>query len=316
MSSSSSSSFGLTNHPPFLLLSSTTTTDEEQLLTEKEEELLFGGGGAGIDDNSARNSDSQFRKKDKFGNVLPSSLDRRRPNINNNNNNPRDHAADPLINKLHTIRNSIQSCPELWLELAQACPELRAVVDEHLCDTKIDLTFAQFADSVRRSAALFRSLGVQRGTHVAVLGENSARWLQIDQGIQMSGGTTAVRGADAPLEELRYIYRHSDSAGVAVLQGPKLLNKLMKDVDTTTSSEAAPLGLCNEKYGAVRTVILMHREKATDAQIDQWATELGIQIRVFADLLAATAPMPVDSVSLPTKSDLATIVYTSGTTGT
>ena len=231
MSSSSSSPFGLTNHPPFLLLSSTTTTDEEQLLTEKEEELLFGGGGAGIDDNSARNSDSQFRKKDKFGNVLPSSLDRRRPtNINNNNNNPRDHAADPLINKLHTIRNSIQSCPELWLELAQACPELRAVVDEHLCDTKIDLTFAQFADSVRRSAALFRALGVQRGTHVAVLGENSARWLQIDQGIQFSGGTTAVRGADAPLEELRYIYRHSDSAGIAVLHGPKLLNKFIQDV--------------------------------------------------------------------------------------
>jgi long-chain acyl-CoA synthetase len=37
---------------------------------------------------------------------------------------------------------------------------------------------------------------------------------------------TVVRGQDAPIEELRYIYDNSDSSEVVVLQGPSLLKKL------------------------------------------------------------------------------------------
>jgi len=149
--------------------------------------------------------------------------------------------------------------------------------------------------------------------------------LQIDQGLQLAGGVSAVRGADAPLDELRYIYEHSDSAGVAVLQGPKLLQKLMKDTSTTataadsgsssSSSSSAPLGLSNQKYGRVQTVLLMHREKATDADLVQIASDLGIQIHVFADLLEKTAPISDEERPQLGRKDVATIVYTSGTTG-
>lgn len=270
-----------------------TATDEERL-TDQEEDLLFG--------RDDLEQDPSFRKKDKFGNVLPTD---HRPA------SPLEHASDPLINKLHTIRDSIQSCPELWLELEKACPDLRAVLDEHMCDVTVDLTFAEFADTVRRSAAVFKGLGVQAGTHVAILGENSARWLQIDQGLQLAGGVSAVRGADAPLDELRYIYEHSDSAGVVVLQGPKLLQKLMKD----SSGGSAPLGLSNQKYGPVKTVLLMHREKATDEDLAKIASEQGIQIQVFTDLLEATAPISDDVRPALTRKDVSTIVYTSGTTG-
>ena len=81
------------------------------------------------------------------------------------------------------------------------------------------------AASLPKSAAAFASLGVGPGTNVALLGENSAQWLLVDHGIQLAGGASAVRGADAPLDELRYIYEHSDSAGIAVLQDPELLDK-------------------------------------------------------------------------------------------
>lgn len=66
-------------------------------------------------------------------------------------------------------------------------------------------------DAVRRSAAAFDSLGITKGDHVAVFAENSAHWLFADQGIQLVGGATVVRGADAPIEELRYIYDNSDA---------------------------------------------------------------------------------------------------------
>jgi long-chain acyl-CoA synthetase len=166
---------------------------------------------------------------------------------------------------------------------------------------------------VQKSASIFQTLGVAVGKNVAILGENSAYWLLIDHGIQMAGGASAVRGADAPLDELRYIYEHSDSCAVAVLQGPKLLRKLAKDAEAKKLQNK--LGLWNQKYGNVKTIILMHREKETDEAIQQLGVELGVQVSVFADLLANAAPISASRRPNLTRNDLATIVYTSGTTG-
>jgi hypothetical protein len=41
-------------------------------------------------------------------------------------------------------------------------------------------------------------------------------------GLQGAGSVSAVRGAGAPLDELRCIYAHSPLAGIVVLLGPKL----------------------------------------------------------------------------------------------
>lgn len=272
-------------HTFFFLQGGLTSQDEDILFGEEEKDIPF---------------PSRHRKKDRSGNIL---VDRSLPM------NPLDHATkDPLINKLSTMRGTIESCPQLWSELSKHCPEKRALLDEHMCDEKIDVSFAQMNDLVQKSAAVFSRFGVQKGVNVAVLGENSARWLMIDHGIQMAGGASAVRGADAPVDELRYIYEHSDSAGIAVLQGPKLLQKLAKNAKNRGVSG---LGLENEKYGEVQRVILMHREKKTNEEIAKMSEEMGVEVHVFADLLDSA--IPLDAALLPKigLSDSATIVYTS-----
>eukprot|EP00977_Amphora_coffeiformis_P028242 scaffold34916_cov170-Amphora_coffeaeformis.AAC.6 len=272
-----------------------TLEKEEQRMTDEDEEVLFGG------DDPHPPYPMPHRTKDKFGNIL---------NDNTYKMSPLDHADDPLVNKLRTMRETIEYCPQIWEELATHCPDKRAVIDDHLCDEKIDLNFQQMHETIRKSAAVFQSLGVTKGTKVAVLGENSARWLMVDHGIQLAGGISAVRGADAPSDELRYIYEHSDSAATVVLQGPKLLQKLAKDAKTKGLSN---LGLQNESHGSVKTVILMHREKKTSEQIAEMAAELGVRVEVFGDLLEnASQPENLPKLS---KNDIATIVYTSGTTG-
>ena len=200
--------------------SSVTASVQEEILTQAEEDLHFGGPSPEL---KGRN-----RYQTKTGLILPD---------NSNPPNPLDHSKDPLVNKLRTMRETISSCPAIWKELAENCPNRKAVIDEHLCDTKIDLTFAQMEDKIRRSASAFQELGVTKGVNVAVLGENSAMWLIVDHGIQLAGGASAVRGADAPLDELRYIYEHSDSAGIAVLQDVGLLKNaaLLVDLPTTMS---------------------------------------------------------------------------------
>jgi long-chain acyl-CoA synthetase len=134
-------------------------------------------------------------------------------------------STNPMINKLHTMRETIESCPQIsWSELSQINPTQVALVDEHLCDDQIILlTFKEMNDIVTPGALMFEStLGLQKKQHVAIFGENSALWLQIDHSIQCCGGVTAVRGANAPLVELRYLHEHSNSACIVVLQGPKL----------------------------------------------------------------------------------------------
>jgi len=270
-------------------------TIQDEALSDTDEDILFG--------NAAPQFPGRKRKVSKTGAILPD---------NSTPPNPLDHSKDPLVNKLRTMRDTVSSCPAIWKELAQDCPDNRAVLDEHLCDTKIDYTFAQMEDKVRRSAAAFKNLGVTKGVNVAVLGENSAQWLIIDHGIQLAGGASAVRGADAPLDELRYIYEHSDSAGIAVLHDVNLLQKLSKYAKAKGLSN---LGLSNDSFGPVKTVILMHKGKKTDDEIKALGEENGVEVRVLSELLDSTSPANYKELPTLDRSDLSTIVYTSGTTG-
>uniref|UniRef100_A0A7S4JM27 AMP-dependent synthetase/ligase domain-containing protein n=2 Tax=Odontella aurita TaxID=265563 RepID=A0A7S4JM27_9STRA len=277
-------------------------------MSEMDMDILFGD-----DDGVATEIDPPYpgrhRQKSRTGNLLP---DRTVPA----STLALDHStSNPLVNKLRTTRDTATTCPGLWKELAEHCPDHVAIIDEHMCDDDVRYTFQQMEEEVRRSAAVFQNLGVSKGDNVAVLGENSARWLVADHGIQLAGGASAVRGADAPADELRYIYEHSDSAGVAVMQGPRLFQRLRKDAKKKGGTESG-LGLSNESHGPVRTVVLLHREKKTDEQIQEMAEEAGVTVHVLADLLAKTEPMsPFEAGRDLGLDDIATIVYTSGTTG-
>ena len=220
---------------------------------------------------------------------------------------------DELVNELHLMRNQVSCVPKIWSELAASCPEKRAVYDDHLCDSPTDLSFREMNRKIQRCAAAFRRLGVGKGDNVAIFAENSAKWLICDQGIQLAGGASVVRGAEAPIDELRYIYSNADSASVLVLQGPKLLKKLA--TDAVENGPGDGLGFENFATGHPKTIILLHREDAGEGELDRLSTKLGLHIFTVDELIDSNPPMR--SFELPdlTRSDVATLVYTSGTTG-
>ena len=271
--------------PPARAASST----EERTLTDADESVLFGGSSV---ERKGRN-----RKVTGTGAILPDNVNRL---------NPLDHSSDPMVNKLRTMRETVTSCPAIWRELAVICPDKRALLDEHLCDEEIDLTFEDMEDKIRRSAAAFQSLGVNKGVNVAVLGENSAMWLIADHGIQLAGGASAVRGADAPSEELRYIYEHSDSASIAVLQDTKLLQRLAKDAKT---KGLGSLGLRNESFGEVKTIILLHKGTTSDDEIKALGEANGVEVKVLSELLDSSPPSNYNDLPTVGKSDLSTSEY-------
>lgn len=71
----------------------------------------------------------------------------------------------------------------------------------------------------------------------------------------------------------------------------------------------------NSKHGPAKTVVLMHREGIDDDQIAKISLKIGLRIVCLADVLNRAAPIATLKVPKVSRDDLATIVYTSGTTG-
>ncbi len=145
-----------------------------------------------------------------------------------------------------------------------------------------ELTWAQGMDQARRIAAHLRAQDFEPGSHIAIFSKNSAWWILADLAIWMAGHVSVPIYPTLPAEEIGYILDHSDSAAVFV-------GKL-------DGYEAMAPGIPD---GMHRVVLPLAPASAEGLQWD--------------DLLGANEPI----AEIPTRDpdSLATIVYTSGSTG-
>ncbi len=159
---------------------------------------------------------------------------------------------------------------------------------------------------MHQAAAGLHALGLRKDDHVALFSENSARWLLVEQGCARNGCPTAVRGAAAPMDELQYIYNHSDARAV-VLQDAALLRRLK-----------AAGWLASAAHGPPRLVVLVRPPEGEggQAELAALASEVGAPVVAVEEVLAAGQKhRPQYRAPELRPSDLLTLVYTSGTTG-
>ena len=188
--------------------------------------------------------------------------------------------------------SGLSGLDQLWPELDRQFGAAIALVAPHGID-KDSVSFADLRQRIDRAAAAFAALGVGAGEVVALFAENGPRWLVADQGLMRAGAVDAVRGSGAPVEELRYILADSGAVGL-VVESAALLSRLQLDSPTRKR---------------LRFVVLLEGEPAPDA-------EQGDLLCLSWEALAAkgaAAPLPPP----PPGGDerLATLLYTSGTTG-
>ncbi len=161
------------------------------------------------------------------------------------------------------------------------------------------LTYRQLNGSIERAAAAFAALGLLPGDRVALFAENGPRWLVSDQGLMRAGAADAVRGSAAPIDELLYILKDSGSVAL-VVESAALLAKL------GSGQSGQPDQFDQPALAGLRFVVVLEGESPAAAPWPclDWAA--------FQEL-GATAPLPP---SPPADSErLATLLYTSGTTG-
>eukprot|EP00871_Galdieria_phlegrea_P004250 jgi/Galph1/4826/GphlegSOOS_G3488.1 len=182
------------------------------------------------------------------------------------------------------------SVPHMWNDLSETEGDRIAVIDQHNGE-KVTLTFSELTDQIGACTAALRKIGLKRGEKISLISENSYRWLIIDQAVMSVGAATAVRGSNAPLQELSYICKHSESVAI-IAETSEVLLKLLKSVDIDKIRFAVVL------WGNLPTV---------DEDIKIYSFESLVRDG-WKDRRDIGHPC-AESV------DLATLVYTSGTTG-
>ncbi len=181
---------------------------------------------------------------------------------------------------------------QLWPILAGQHGEAVALDAPHAHPPE-QLSYVELEARIVRAAAAFAALGVREGDVVALFAENSPRWLVADQGLMRIGAADAVRGGTAPPDELGYILEDSGAIGL-VVESSELLERLQLGAD---------------RLGRLRFVLLLEDAEAAPPPA-QPLRRLGWS---SFERLGADAPAPPPPSGGAQR--LATLLYTSGTTG-
>ncbi|MEB3238685.1 MAG: AMP-binding protein [Cyanobacteriota bacterium] len=190
--------------------------------------------------------------------------------------------------------SQLRRIDQLWSALAARHGEAIALEAPH-ANPPETLSYRALSAGIETAAAGFAALGVTPASVVALFAENGPRWLLADQGIMRCGAADAVRGSSAPLEELRYILDDCGAIGL-VVESAALLERL---------------ALTAAQRQRLRFVVVLQGERgALTPPPDGSSMVLCSWEELLARGAAGQAPPPTGDAA-----GLATILYTSGTTG-
>lgn len=192
----------------------------------------------------------------------------------------------PLLFKLRS-----ESCPDL---IAQAAKDRRGIFREY--------SFKTVYEEILSFALALKEIGVTKGTHTALISDNRKEWLIADFALLSLGAVDVPRGCDSPAAELQYIIAFADCS-YGIFENTAQLDKVLQN-----------------KPALLKTVIVI--DDLTYDEIDK-AVHAGLEIYDYRSLMARGKKLfPLRGAEIEKGmnniqgSDLATIIFTSGTTNT
>ncbi len=157
------------------------------------------------------------------------------------------------------------------------------------------ITYETLARRILRLQYMFHKLGLKKGDKIALAGRNSVQWATVYLSTVLYGATIVPILADFHHEDIQHIVNHSDSEILFVSQ------QIYDKIDETI------FGRCKAILSLQTGEVLWSRKKMIEATIHN----------AFHSFDNKPAPSPVDVIfnSRIINTDIAAIVYTSGTTG-
>ena len=191
--------------------------------------------------------------------------------------------------KSRNFINNLNHIDQMWEYLNQKNGNVLAVKNLR-GKNKEEFTYYQLNKKITKASKAFFNLGLKRGEVVSLISENSPRWLIADQAIMRLGAIDAVRGSNSPGLEIEYIIQHSKSVGL-IIESRSIWEKL---------------AIKEEIIENLKFLIVLEDESFGDFLGWNKFLEIGNDINLKQYKLL------VESRDLD---DIATILYTSGTTG-
>lgn len=158
------------------------------------------------------------------------------------------------------------------------------------------ITYNEVLDDVRALAAALDELGVRRGERVAILSENRPEWALADYAALCHGALGVPIYATLPAKQVSYVLRDS-GARVAFVSNPEQLDKVRE---------------VWEELPSLERVILFDDSRERDERVMSLGTALDVGRARSAGESAADFRSRARTAS---PDDVATVLYTSGTTG-
>ena len=182
---------------------------------------------------------------------------------------------------------NLESLSAIWQIAAEKFGDTVALKDPH-SKPEVEISYRDLYGKIQQFAAGLQTLGIQPQQKVALFADNSPRWFIADQGSMTAGAVDVVRSAGAEQQELLYILENSESTGL-IVEDLKTLEKLSA-------------GLSNLP---IELIILLSDETTSAGETKT------VNFQQLMELGSKNSLQPVKQ----TKDTLATLLYTSGTTG-
>ena len=209
------------------------------------------------------------------------------------------------MKRVETFRQLPKNLPLLFQSRAKLYADIPAQASKDKSGEFIKYSYSYVYEEIIQFALALRSIGIKRGDHVGLISDNRKEWLVTDLAILSLGAADVPRGCDSMGNEIRYILSYAECP-VSFFENGRQLSKLL---DNPSEAEC------------VKTAVLF--DAATD-DINAKAAENGIKIYTFKELAEqgkalyndqTKAEIEAEMEKTETK-DLATMIFTSGTTGT
>jgi len=199
--------------------------------------------------------------------------------------------------KVDDAKSSNTTLPKLLLRNAQLYRDRVAMRTKYKGIWR-EISWQGYANRVAQFCCGLMELGMQKGDHASILGENCPEWVFADLAIQSLGGVSVGVYPTNSVEQVRYILDHSRSKVVVVKDQEQADKVLAAKADLPELQAIVVIDM--KGLGHYEEPLLVSYKEVEK----KGAEVLAQQPEAFSEIAEATQP-----------DDVAFIVYTSGTTG-
>lgn len=193
--------------------------------------------------------------------------------------------------------------PKILREIANKYPDVEAQMYKDSKGVFQPILYKELLQLAYNFGAGLLSLGVKRGHHIGIISDDRAEWYQADMGIMGIGAIDVPRGCDATKKDLTYILSFSDCQ-VVIGENNTQIKKLLSITEQTPTVK-----------------ILISFEATTDAT-KELSKSQNIELYDYSDVIGLGKKFRADNPNVVEaefekgdREDLASIIFTSGTTG-